>query len=159
MAQLTRDLVNHVLDSTDETLDTMMDLKLYRCPSPNDLAMSDNQPLFITAIIGLVSKHDFLVRLVLTLPDGVAIRMTASFLGEPQGELNADVIDAMKEVVNIVAGAASAKMPEHLFSLTLPVVLIGQNTTCAGARSDMLSIPLFVPDCGRLRIGLSVNDS
>jgi len=158
MSFLKVEYVNHFLDCTAETLDTMMDLKLQRYGTITNDASSHNGAQEITSIICLMAQSDFIIRLILKSPVSVAVRISAKFLAEEQTELNMDVIDSMKEIVNIIAGAAAAKMSEHNFSLTLPVVLIGSKVLYSGSASDSLFIPLFIPECGRAKIGLTSSD-
>ncbi len=158
MALLKADYINHILDSTGETLDTMMDLKLLRYGSLGVKSTTFDGNQEITSIIGLMGKNDFMIRLIMKSPVTVAIRICSEFLGETLEELNMDVIDAMKEIVNIIAGAAAAKMSENNFLLTLPVVLLGSKVSYSGAKSSSVFIPLFVPECGRLKLGLTANE-
>jgi chemotaxis protein CheX len=42
-------------------------------------------------------------------------------------EINEDVIDAVGELTNMVAGAAKAKLEEYELSVSLPTVITGQD--------------------------------
>ena len=146
-------LANDILAATAETFDTMMESELLRLTSlPEDADGEDTQKM-ITAIIGL--SGTIALRFVLSVPAATGIRITAKFLETEQEAVNDDVLDALKEVVNIIAGAAAAKASDYDFLLTLPVVLIGNGVNYSNLRGDSLQIPVFITDCGYASIGLS----
>lgn len=150
MSLLTVNLVNQTLDASAETFDTMMGVPLQRRRDPLSFGPDTRS---ITSIIGLSGTISF--RYVLTTPASVGIRLTGKFLGAEPDAVNDDVLDALKEIVNIIVGAAAAKVPEYEFLLTLPVVLIGQEVNYMELRGESVAIPVFLPECGSAKIGLS----
>lgn len=75
----------------------------------------------VTAIIDLTG--DFHCRVALNLPRAVALAATSRWTGESVSAVNADVVDTVGELVNIIAGQARAQL-EHLpLQMGLPQVL------------------------------------
>jgi len=61
----------------------------------------------------------------LSLSKEVAIKAASAMLMMEATELNSDVVDAVGELTNMVAGAAKAKLEELNLSISLPNVIIG----------------------------------
>lgn len=62
---------------------------------------------------------------VLSLSDEVALKATSAMLLCETTEINADVIDAVGELTNMVAGAAKAELAEYEMQVSLPNVITG----------------------------------
>lgn len=77
----------------------------------------------ISGIIGLSGKAVGTV--VLSLSHQVALKAASEMLMMEATELNADVIDAVGELANMVAGAAKAELEEYDLSVSLPNVITG----------------------------------
>jgi chemotaxis protein CheX len=79
----------------------------------------------ISGVIGLSGKA--IGTVVLSLGEPVALKVTEAMLGETPPEMNGDVVDAIGELTNMIAGSAKAQM-EHLdMSVSLPSVIMGRN--------------------------------
>jgi chemotaxis protein CheX len=79
----------------------------------------------ISGVIGLSGKA--IGTVVLSLGEPVALKVTAAMLGEEPPEMNGDVVDAIGELTNMIAGSAKAQL-EHLeMSVSLPSVIMGRN--------------------------------
>jgi len=92
-----------------------------------ELSIGDGcQPVYdISGIIGLSGKAAGTV--VLSLSREAAIQATATMLGETPDDLNGDVVDAVGELTNMIAGAAKAELEQLQMSVSLPNVIIGRN--------------------------------
>ncbi len=66
---------------------------------------------------------------VLSLSRAVAISATETMLGERPETLNSDVVDAIGEITNMIAGSAKADLEQFAMTLSLPNVIIGKNHT------------------------------
>jgi len=115
--------INPFLLSTISTFDTMLNCKLERGEPYLKTATSPRHE--VSGVIGLSGKAAGMV--VLGLGGETAIHAAEALLQERPPELNADVTDAIGELVNIIAGSAKVKL-EHLnLSVSLPTVITGKN--------------------------------
>ncbi len=80
----------------------------------------------ISGIIGLSGKAKGTV--VLCLEREMALTTTAALLGmKPDStQITADVIDAVGELTNMIAGGAKAKLAQFEMSVSLPTVITGR---------------------------------
>lgn len=83
----------------------------------------------ISGIIGLSGKAVGTV--VLSLGRTVALAAAGQMLGERPVELNADVVDAVGELTNMIAGNAKAQLEQFNMSISLPNVIMGKNHSVA----------------------------
>ena len=65
--------------------------------------------------------------MVLSLGETVALKVTEAMLGEAPAGMNGDVVDAIGELTNMIAGAAKAQMEYLEMSVSLPSVIMGRN--------------------------------
>jgi chemotaxis protein CheX len=114
--------INPFLTSTISVFDTMLHCKLQR---GDPYLKNGSQPQHeVSGVIGLSGKTQGTV--VLGLSREAALGATEAMLQERPPEINADVTDAVGELVNIIAGNAKAKL-EHLnMSISLPTVITGK---------------------------------
>ena len=68
---------------------------------------------------------------MLSLSREVALGATEAMLGEHHTEINADVVDVVGELTNMIAGSAKAKLEQFAMSISLPNVVIGKNHSVA----------------------------
>lgn len=128
--------INPFLTSTLSAFDTMLGWKLTR----GTLHVKQNsQPhLEVSGVIGLSGKVEGLV--VLGIDREAALKATEIMLQERPLEINSDVVDAVGELTNIVAGGAKRHLEEFDLSISLPTVICG--------RSHMIQFPSRVtPIC------------
>lgn len=115
--------INPFLLSTISVFETMLDWKLERgTPCLKTTVQPQHE---VSGVIGLSGKAVGTV--VLCLSQEAALHAAEVMLQERPDGLNGDVIDAVGELVNIIAGGAKAKL-EHLeMSVSLPTVITGKN--------------------------------
>ena len=116
------DYINPFLTSTISVFQTMLQCKLERgTPYLKNGAQAKQE---VSGVIGLSGKAQGIV--VLGLSREAALGVAESLLQERPAEINADVTDAVGELVNIIAGSAKAHL-EHLnMSVSLPTVITGK---------------------------------
>ena len=79
----------------------------------------------VTGVIGLSGRASGDV--VVSFEKCLALAATEALLGEPVQDLGEDVVDAIGEITNMIAGNAKAGL-EHLnMTLALPTVVVGKN--------------------------------
>ena len=122
-APISVEYINPFVGAAVNVFQTMMDCELTR----GQLYLKEHaQPDYeISGIIGLSGKATGTV--VLSLGRDVAIAATEVLLGERPDSLNPDVVDAIGELANMVAGNAKTHLEQFEMSLSLPNVIIGKN--------------------------------
>lgn len=113
--------INPFMTSLANAFDTMLSCPVHR----GKLAFkSAETPVFeVSGVIGLSGQAVGTV--VLSLSREVAIKAASTMLMMDATELNSDVVDAVGELTNMVAGAAKAELEELKLSISLPNVIIG----------------------------------
>lgn len=97
----------------------------------------------ISGIIGLSGKAAGTV--VLSLNRTTAISAAEALLGVRPPEINADVKDAVGELVNMVAGGAKAQLEHFDMSLTIPTVITGRFCVEFPSKSPPICVPFESP--------------
>lgn len=115
--------INPFLKSLSNAFSTMLSCELQR--GPLQLRDGSTPHHEISGIIGLSGKAVGMV--VLSFSESVALKATSAMLMVEATEINADVIDAVGELANVVAGAAKAQLEEFQLSISLPTVITGRN--------------------------------
>lgn len=134
--------INPFLTAAVDVFSTMLNCKLQRGP----LALNaDFQPEHeVSGVIGLSGKAEGTV--VVSVEREVALCVAEQMLGERPESLNAEVVDAIGEVTNMIAGRAKAGLAHLEMRLNLPKVIIGKNHTINfGAAAQKISIPYLCP--------------
>lgn len=87
------------------------------------LAKGDQAIYPVSGVIGLSGGAVGMV--LLNLSEGVALKAASTLLMCEATEINDDVIDAVGELANVVAGAAKSELSEYNLSISLPTVITG----------------------------------
>ncbi|MDR1494377.1 MAG: chemotaxis protein CheX [Planctomycetaceae bacterium] len=116
------DFINPVISSLEETFDTMLNCKIARVGLS---LMENNTALYpVSGIIGINGKTA-VGTVVLTMAESVALRAASTLLMTDMSDLNEDVMDAVGELTNMVAGATKARLGQYNLSMGLPSVFYG----------------------------------
>ncbi len=151
------DYINPFITSLINTFETMLACTLTR--GQPYLKSNDTQLHDVSGIIGLSGQAQGTV--VLSLDREVAMRATSTMLMCETTELNGDVVDAVGELTNMVAGAAKAQLTEYKLSISLPGVIKGAgHEVCFPSDVTPICVP-FTCEWGALKIevGLTENRS
>lgn len=100
----------------------------------------------VSGVIGITGEVKGVV--VLTLPEEVSLKAVGSFVGESYSQIDAAVVDGVKELTNIIVGMAKAKLDErgYQFNFSLPKVVVGHNyISDAGENVNSIVIPFDSP--------------
>jgi chemotaxis protein CheX len=113
--------INSFITSLVHTFQTMLDCEVKR----GQPVLKENlTPKFeVSGVIGLSGKAVGTV--VLSLSKDVAVKAASHLLMFEYTELNSEVIDAVGELTNVVAGAAKSQMEEYQLMTSLPNVITG----------------------------------
>ncbi|MGY8766934.1 MAG: chemotaxis protein CheX [Pirellulales bacterium] len=138
------------------TFDTMLGCQLER----GQLALADpnNGNHDVCGVIGLSGRAVGTV--IVGLSKDVAIQAAATMLMMDLSEfdgINEDVVDAIGEIANMVAGSAKAQLEEFELSISLPTVVVGSPADIRFP-SDIrpISVP-FTCQWGKLELQVGFN--
>ena len=117
------EFINPFLSSTVDVFATMLDCELTR----GELSLNPTfQPQHeITGIIGMTGKASGTV--VVSFDSEVALSATEAMVGEKPESLDGDVISAVGELTNMIAGKAKADLSQFEMKLALPTVITGKD--------------------------------
>ena len=117
--------INPFITSVRNAFQTMLSIEVQRgAPYLRTTAASD---LCVSGVIGL--SGDAVGTVVLNMSKEVALGIASVLLMEEFTELTADVIDAVGELTNVIAGAAKSKLKEFRLGVSLPNVITGSAHT------------------------------
>lgn len=140
--------INPFLKAVSNTFTTMLAADARR----GELTLGDplSRQFPISGLIGLSGRASGMV--VINLSTEVALKAASAMLMEPIDEVNNDVIDAVGELANVIAGQAKTELEQYELSVGLPNVIVGENHE---VRFPSSTPPLAVPfktDFGPLRL-------
>lgn len=129
--------VNPFIKATVDTFATIVDMKI--TPGKVQLKSASKTNYDVSGIIGISGGAKGTV--ALSFPRMVALPVVRAFTGE-KVVTNNQMVDAIGEVANIVAGAAKKDLAQYKILISLPTVVMGDKHEVAG---PVDSINLIVP--------------
>ena len=116
--------INPFIASLTHVFRTMLDCQVRR----GKVVLKDSgAPKFeVSGIVGLSSQRAA-GTIVLSLSQPVALKSASVMLLHEITQLNADVVDAVGELTNVVAGAGKADLEEYALVSGLPNVITGRD--------------------------------
>lgn len=150
--------INPFIEATVNTFETMCGVK----PSRNgDISLKKAGLIQTEDVIGVIGLSGGLKGAVLmTMQTEVAYKAVGAFLMEEINEVNADLLDGFGELLNIIAGAAAAKLEGYNVKLAIPTVVHGQGQQMfAKESSPWVLIPMKFPDFGSFNIEVSMEET
>ena len=99
----------------------------------------------VSAVIGLSGAVKGAV--IISLKKDLAVKLTELLVETPKTEIDADVVDAIGEIVNIIAGNVKPKIPNgDRIVISIPTVIKGKEHSVAwpGKQARILCIPFKV---------------
>ena len=149
--------VNPFIEAAVETFETMCEAKPLR---DGDLAIRKGMisTYDLLGVLGLSGKVKGAV--LLSMPIDVGLKVISAFTCEEVTEIDADFMDAYGEILNIVGGAAAAKLEGYNICLSLPTVLVGKDQQVNSKQnSPWVVIPMHFPEWGKFNIEVSMEES
>jgi len=118
--------INPFIASLSNAFRTMLDCEVKRVAVflKDSKSPKYDPPHEVSGVIGLSGTAVGTV--VLSLSRNVALQAASVMLAYQVEEINADVIDAVGELTNMVAGAAKAQLEQHKLMVSLPSVIVGK---------------------------------
>jgi len=140
---LQEELQQVIVKATRDVFDTMIPMPL----SPGAPATEKVQSFHchVSGILGF--SGDLRGMLTIHCPNEVAMAITTSFLGMETEEINADVIDAIGELANMVTGGIKEAFSEkdQEIKLSIPTVVAGKSYNINNlADADWVIIPFTI---------------
>ncbi|NMC21947.1 MAG: chemotaxis protein CheX [Thermogutta sp.] len=117
------ELINPFIASLSNTFQTMLSCRVRR----GELSLKENRRSSheISGVIGLTGKAVGTV--ILSLSREVALKAASTLLLAEMTEIDADVLDAVGELTNMVAGGAKAQLEVYELAVSLPNVITGKD--------------------------------
>lgn len=110
----------------------------------------------VSGIIGLAGETTGAV--VLSFSRETAINMVVKFSGESHSALSNEVLDGVGELINIIAGNAKKGLSEFRIEISLPGVIVGENSKIHWPKEiPVVTIP-FESDIGPFTVNVSLRD-
>jgi chemotaxis protein CheX len=130
--------INPFVAAATNTFASLLSCELTRGPI---CLKADAQPAHdITGIIGLSGRA--IGTVAVSFEREVAFGAVEALLGERHSEIDAQVVDTIGEITNIIAGSAKARLDQFEMSISIPSVIVGKNH-CVQFPSN--SSPIRVP--------------
>jgi len=117
--------VNPFITSTSEVFKTMINIE----PTRGELYVktSEKLPYDISGIIGLAGEASGFV--IISMTQSLALKCMENFIGEKKDEIDEDVMDAIGEILNMIAGGAKQIFSKAgtRFKISIPNVVVGKD--------------------------------
>jgi chemotaxis protein CheX len=114
--------INPFIEAVDNVFSTMLSVRPKRAGVR--VSANQNNTPSITSLVGMSGQVSGVV--ALRFPPETALKLAGRMLGSEMGAVNGEVVDAVSELVNMVAGSAKAKLHhEPPLQLGLPTVVEG----------------------------------
>lgn len=137
------DYINPFIESTLSVFKTMVGVE----PKKDNIYIKkEDEPSFdISGVIGLAGQA--VGSVVISMPEDLALNVVSKFLGEEKTKIDDDVVDAVGEFINMIAGSTKKVFSEKglKFKISIPNVIIGKghkinkpsNVPCLGVKFNV----------------------
>lgn len=140
--------INPFLSAVSNAFSTMLGAEARR----GEITLGDpkHRTFPISGIIGLSGNASGTV--VINLSTEVALKAASAMLMEEMTEMNDDVLDAVGELANVIAGQAKTDLEEYKLSVSLPNVVTGEGHCVRFPSATPPLCVAFDTDFGPLRL-------
>ncbi len=115
--------INPFIESTLAVFNTMVGLN----PVKDNLYIKkgDESSYDVSGVIGIAGQASGSV--VISMPKNLALEIVTKFMGEEKTEIDEEVIDAVGELINMIAGSSKKVFSEKglRFKISIPNVIVG----------------------------------
>ncbi len=108
----------------------------------------------ISGIIGLSGK--VIGTVALSFPQATALAVCNKFMSADLKEMNAEILDAVGELINIVAGNAKKGLSEFNIEISLPSVIVGKNHRIVEPKGSVGFVIPFSSALGNFHMAVSL---
>ncbi len=117
---------------------------------------NDKNDWDISGIIGISGDSKGVV--VVSLSASLAAALTSQLTGKPVAANDPDIIDAIGEIVNIIAGNAKKGLEQYRLDISLPSIVCGPDHMIAWQTSvPIVGIPFKIP-AGRFHLSVGLEN-
>lgn len=144
--------VNPFISSTIETFRNMLQLEL---KAGKPVMKTNPAPSFdVSGIIGLTG--DAVGSIAISFPKITALKAVSRFMGMDIKIIGQDLIDAVGELANIIAGNAKKDLTNMNVSISLPNVVVGKDLQISSPKeAQNIAIP-FSSEVGDFMLEISL---
>jgi len=144
--------INPFIVSNMETFTKMVGLEA----KPGKLMLKSSSKLDydISGLIGLSGK--VLGTIAMSFPETTAIAVCNKFMSADYTDLHDDILDAVGELVNIVAGNAKKGLTEFDIEISLPSVVLGHNHRIIDPKGAISFVVPFTTTLGGFHMSVSL---
>ena len=148
------EFINPFVSAVSKTFEMMINLKVTRSAP----VLKENQRT-LYAVSGIIGLSGTIVgTVILTMPEPLALKVASIMLMDDLKTVDTDVLDAIGELTNMVAGNAKAQLEEYKLSLSLPNVIYGADMEVHfPEHSQPITIP-FDTEIGPFAIDVGFSD-
>ncbi|MDR2869178.1 MAG: chemotaxis protein CheX [Deferribacteraceae bacterium] len=117
--------INPFITATINVFETMTGIQ----PKKGEIYVKqdDKMKYDISGIIGIAGKMQGYI--ILSFPEALILELVSGFLGEKKTHMSKDVVDAVGEFVNMIAGSSKRVFAEQgmKYNIGIPSVITGKN--------------------------------
>lgn len=152
------EFINPFITSTVNALSTMAFITPQR-GTPKLKQKDEAIEADISAVIGLAGDANGWV--AIGLDKSLAMKIAENMLGETKTYIDADVRDAVGEIVNMIAGGAKAEMSQKgfTFKIAIPTVVVGDNHQLSQMKNMAYMVIPFTADGGEFFISVCLESA
>ncbi len=151
------DYIKPFIDATTSTLLKLAQVQI----APKSVFLKDesNKLYGVSGVIELSGQAEGVV--VLSFTEEMAIRVINRILGEDNADINANVVDGVNELANIITGNAKSALVQkgYQFDIGLPHIVIGRTHLTVQAHLPSCTVIAFTSDMGQLFLEVGIRRS
>ncbi|MDQ3001950.1 MAG: chemotaxis protein CheX [Fibrobacterota bacterium] len=144
--------INPFIVSNMETFSKMVGVEA----KPGKLMLKKDAKLDydVSGIIGLSGK--VIGTVAISFPEATAITVCNKFMSADYANLHDDILDAVGELVNIVAGNAKKGLSDFNIEISLPTVVMGRNHRIIEPNGALSFVMPFTTSLGAFHMAVSL---
>jgi len=146
--------INPFIDAVRRLFKTMLTLPVTVGPLElNQEAQPRHDVCGVIAVAGNVNGQ-----VVVSMMPPLALSLASELLGGTIEEIDADCLDAVGEIANMIAGNAKTDFPDGAGTISVPEVVIGRDKIAYPVATPIISIPCQT-DKGPLHIDVALKET
>lgn len=119
------EMINPFITATISVFETMTGIE----PKKGEIYVKQDEKMTydISGVIGIAGKMQGFI--VISFPEPLVLDLVSGFLGEKKTHMSKDVVDAVGEFVNMIAGSSKRVFAEQgmKYNIGIPSVISGKN--------------------------------
>ncbi|MGB7327769.1 MAG: chemotaxis protein CheX [Rubripirellula sp.] len=148
------DVIEAFMASTTAVFETILGVPVKSNQPSGDSPIVARGVSGIIGLTGVISGD-----IIVCFDESIAIKTTGIMLGSEPGELNDDVVDAVGELTNMIAGNAKGRLEKYNLSLALPTVILGSGHRI-GFKSGIKPLSIhFDSELGSFSVELGLSEA